>query len=65
MTTNRKSTESQMLEQVRRWRREAYEADQSTPQADRHARLHEWAERYGLGIATRRTRGGPSDAASE
>lgn len=54
-----------MLEQVRRWRREAYEADQSTTKADRRTRLHKWAKRYGLDIATRRTRNGSSNAASE
>ena len=51
-----------MLDRVRRWRREAYEADQSTPKPDRRAKLHEWAQRYGLDITTPQHRG-PSDTA--
>ena len=62
MTTNGEPTESKMLEQVRRWRREAYEADQPTPKPDRRAKLHELAERYGLDITTPQ-RPGPSDTA--
>jgi len=56
MTTNSKSTESKMLEQVRRWRREAYEADRAMPDADRRAKLHALAKRYGLDIAPSQSR---------
>ena len=40
--------ESEMLRQVRRWRREAYEAEQSHSPSERACRLRELADHYGL-----------------
>jgi hypothetical protein len=60
MTTNEESTESRMLEQVRRWRREAYEADRSMQKSDRRAKLNALAKRYGLDITPSQPRD-PSD----
>lgn len=52
------STESRVLQEVRRWRREAYEKDR-TLSADQHkARLAELAARFGLRIRRHHERGG-------
>lgn len=40
--------ESKMLEQVRRWRAEAYESLRREPQAARIERAREWARRLNL-----------------
>ncbi|MFH0980703.1 MAG: hypothetical protein V2A79_04100 [Planctomycetota bacterium] len=40
--------ESKMLEHVRRWRREAYEADQPRSPEDRARHLDELLQRFGL-----------------
>ncbi len=53
---NNEPTESRMLEQVRRWRRAAYEADQSASASERLAKTRELAERYGLNIISRQRR---------
>lgn len=42
--------ESRMLEQVRRWRAEAYESVRRQPQAARLQRAREWAARLNLPI---------------
>jgi hypothetical protein len=51
MKMNSKPNESHMLERVRRWRREAYEGDQTTTDSARREKLHQLAHRYGLNIA--------------
>jgi hypothetical protein len=51
MPTKVNVTESRMLEDVRRWRREAYEADQARNDEERKARLHELAQQFKLRIA--------------
>jgi len=56
MTKNEKPRESSMLERVRRWRREAYEADQSAPDEARSKKLRELAQRYGLKVSIRQPR---------
>lgn len=48
MMTKMTPTESRMLQQVRRWRREAYEADQNRTDEQRATRLRELAGRLGL-----------------
>ena len=48
MTKKTNPVESEMLRQVRRWRREAYEADRSRGQSERTRRLRELADHYGL-----------------
>lgn len=48
MTKKMNPVESEMLRQVRRWRREAYEADRSRVEGERTRRLCELADRYGL-----------------
>ena len=42
--------ESAMLREVRRWRREAYEADQGQANGDAGERLRDLAARFGLEI---------------
>ena len=42
--------ESRILEQVRRWRAEAYESVRRQPQATRLQRAREWAARLDLPI---------------
>ena len=48
MTKKTNPVESEMLRQVRRWRREAYEVDRSRGQSERARRLRELADHYGL-----------------
>ena len=48
MTKKMNPPESEMLRQVRRWRREAYEANRSCAEGERTRRLCELADRYGL-----------------
>ena len=48
MTKKMNPPESEMLRQVRRWRREAYEADRPRAEGERTRRLRELADRYGL-----------------
>ncbi len=48
MTKKTNPVESKMLRQVRRWRREAYEAEQFHSQSERARRLRELADHYGL-----------------
>lgn len=48
MTMKTNPAESRMLEQVRRWRREAYEAEKSSPEQDRVTRFRKLAGRFGL-----------------
>ena len=51
MTTKPRRTESRMLDEVRRWRREVYEADRDKTAEERAARVRELAERFGLPTA--------------
>ena len=44
-------TESQMIEKVRRWRREAYEAEVARSPQQRADRWHELAREFGLPTA--------------
>ena len=44
-------TESKMLEEVYRWRREAYQARQALTEEQRATRLRELADEFGLRIA--------------
>lgn len=48
MTKKMNPPESEMLRQVRRWRREAYRADRSRGQSERTRQSRELADRYGL-----------------
>ena len=48
MTNKKNTTESEMLQQVRRWRREAYEAVCARTEEERSHRLRDLADRYGL-----------------
>ena len=48
MTNKTNPPESDMLQQVRRWRREAYQAERSRSQEERTRRDREMADRYGL-----------------
>ncbi len=52
--TKKTRTESKMLEQVRRWRREVYEADQGrTGSASATERLRELGAQFGLATGRR------------
>ena len=51
MTRKTNQSESEMLQQVRRWRREAYEADRSRGEEERIHRVRELSGRYGLRVA--------------
>jgi len=63
MTTESSPRESHMLEQVRRWRREAYDADRLRTPEERAKALAELLRRFGLGAegdaARSRTRSRP------
>jgi len=48
MTTKPIQCESRMLEEVRRWRREAYEADQVRSPEDRRHMLDALLQQFGL-----------------
>lgn len=48
MTNKTMHKESKMLESVRRWRSEAYEADRNLDEEARHRRAKELAERFGI-----------------
>ena len=48
MTNKTMHKESKMLEAVRRWRSEAYEADRALDEEARHRRARELAERFGI-----------------
>ena len=48
MTKKMNPPESEMLQQVRRWRREAYQAERARSQQERTRRQRELADRYGL-----------------
>jgi uncharacterized protein (DUF2336 family) len=48
MTTKPTSHESKMLEEVRRWRKEAFEADQARSPEERVSHLAELLRRFGL-----------------
>lgn len=48
MTNKTTHKESKMLEAVRRWRAEAYEADRNLDEEARHRRAKELSERFGI-----------------
>ena len=48
MVTKWTPTESRVLEEVRRWRRQVYEADRGSSEVERLRRVHELAQRLGL-----------------
>ena len=50
MTTKPIPHESKMLEEVRRWRNEAFEADQARSPEERASHLAELLRRFGLSI---------------
>ena len=43
-----KSSESKMLDKVRRWRKKAYDADRAKPLSKRTGEIEEFAERLNL-----------------
>lgn len=51
MTRKTKRTESKMLEEIRRWRKEAYEEHQGMSEEERAERFRKLADRFGLEIA--------------
>lgn len=46
--------EREMLKRVRRWRKEAYEADQARTEKDRRERGKELLDRFGLSTRTQK-----------